>query len=141
MRTEWLILCDHADIVGNKLYLAGGGWDALTVNTAFPVQQVCGVAAAYEVGWNETNQRHNVELEVLTSDGQSIAKAGGQLEVGRPPGIPAGQKQRAQIAMNLVLAFDKPGTYEVVSRIEGQDPTSVHFNVVPGPSLAMKQAS
>ena len=27
MEIEWLILADSAQIVGNKLYLLGGGWD------------------------------------------------------------------------------------------------------------------
>lgn len=139
MKTEWLILADHADIVGNKLYVNGGGWDALTVNTGFPVQQICGLAAAFSVDWNETNQRHTIEIEIMSADGKSIAKTGGQIEVGRPPGIPPGQSQRAQIAVNMLLAFDKPGTYEIVSRIEGQEPTRTHFNVVPGPMLLMKQ--
>lgn len=139
MKTEWLILADHADIVGNKLYVNGGGWDALTVNSGFPVQQVCGLAAAFSVDWNETNQRHNVEIEVMTADGSSVAKVEAQIEVGRPPGIPQGQAQRAQIAGTLGLTFDRAGTYVIVSRIEGQEDARITFNVVPGPMLIMKQ--
>lgn len=139
MKTEWLILADHVDVVGNKLYLNGGGWDMLTVNSPFPVQQSLGLATAFSVPWNETNQRHSVEIEVLTADGITLAKAGGQLEVGRPPGLPAGQSQRAQLAVNMTLVLEKPGTYEVVTRVEGHDDASTHFNVMPGPLLLMKQ--
>ena len=140
MKTEWLILADHVDVVGNKLYLNGGGWDVLTVNSDFPVQQVLGLAAAFSVPWNETNQRRNVEIEVVTADGASLAKAAGQLEVGRPPGLPAGQPQRAQLAVNMTLALEKAGTYEIITRIDGQEDVRTHFNVVPGPMLLMKQA-
>ncbi len=139
MKTEWLILADHVDVVGNKLYLHGGGWDVLTVNSGFPVQQTLGVAAAFSVPWNETNQRNNVEIEIVTADGLTLTKAAVQLEVGRPPGLPAGQSQRAQIAVNMTLLLDKPGTYEIVTRIEGQEDARTHFNVVPGPVLMMQQ--
>ncbi|MEX0749579.1 MAG: hypothetical protein WD359_02120 [Dehalococcoidia bacterium] len=135
MRTEWLILADHADIVGNKLYLNGGGWDVLSVLNAFPSQRMVGIAAAFRVEWNETNQRHNVEIEVLSADGASLAKVGGQFEVGRPPGLPPGQAQRAQLALNVGLNVPAPGVYEIVSRIEGQEDSRTAFNVVSGPAL------
>lgn len=137
MKTEWLILADHADIVGNKLYVNGGGWNILTVNTGFPAIQQCGIAAAFDVPWNETNQRHTVELEIVSGDGVSLAKAGAQLEIGRPPGLPVGQSQRAQLAMNLQLQLAAAGTYEIIARIEGQEETRTHFNVIPGPMLQM----
>lgn len=140
MNTEWLILADHVDVVGNKLYLNGGGWDVLTVNSDFPVQKVLGLAAAFSVPWNETNQRRNVEIEVVTADGASLAKAAAQLEVGRPPGLPAGQSQRAQLALNMMLNLERAGTYEIITRIDGQEDARTHFNVILGPMLLVKQA-
>ncbi len=139
MRTEWLILADHVDVVGNKLYVNGGGWDILTVNSGFPMKQSFGLAAAFEVPWMETNQRHSVEIEVLGEDGNVLAKTGGQLEIGRPPGLPAGQSQRAQLAINMSIQFEKPGTYEIVTKVEGQQDARTHFRVIPGPVLLMKQ--
>ena len=64
MEVEWLILADSAQVLGNKLYLLGGGWDLLTVNREFPVDQRCAVALSVRVPWNETNQKHTFELEV-----------------------------------------------------------------------------
>src|SRR5437773_10351851 len=55
---EWLILADSAQVVGNKLYLAGGGWDLLTINAEFPHDQIIGLAASFGVPWSETNQPH-----------------------------------------------------------------------------------
>ncbi len=137
MKTDWLILADHAEVVGNKLYLHGGGWDQLTVNSKFPLMHPCAIAAAFRVEWNETNQRHNVELEFRNADGVSVVKMGAQIEVGRPAGIPPGQSQRAQIAGNLPLPIEKPGTYEVIARIEGQESDRIHFNVIQGPLLTL----
>ncbi|MFN8559031.1 MAG: hypothetical protein U0531_17380 [Dehalococcoidia bacterium] len=94
MEVEWLILADAAQVVGGKLYLLGGGWKVLNVSAGFPVQQRCAVAVSFEAPWNETNVPQQVEVEVATEDGRTLAKMEGQFEVGRPPGIPPGQSQR-----------------------------------------------
>lgn len=139
MQVEWLILADYVEIIGGKLYLMGGGWDVLTVNTAFPHARPVGLAAAFSVPWNETNQRHNVEIEMLSDDGQTVGKVGAQFEVGRPAGIRAGQGQRFQLAANVQLNLPGPGTYVIVARIEGQEEARVPFNVIPGPMLQARQ--
>lgn len=139
MRVEWLILADYTEIIGGKLYLMGGGWDVLTVNTSFPLARPVGIAAAFSVAWNETNQRHNVEIEIQTDDGQSVGKVGAQFEVGRPPGIKAGQEQRFQLAANVPLNLTGPGTYVIVARVEGQEESRVPFNVIAGPLLQASQ--
>jgi len=138
MDLEWLILGDFAQVVGNKLYLQGGGWDRLTVNTGFPTQWGIGIAASFIVPWNETDQTHSTSIEIVTDDGAQLAKIEGQLRVGRPADIPAGQAQRSQMAGNIGLSLDKPGTYSIVAFIEGQEVGRTVFNVVKGPFLEMR---
>lgn len=143
MDVEWLILADSAQVVGNKLYLLGGGWDRLTVNTEFPVGQQCAIALSVRVPWNETNQKHTFEVEVASEDSgteepKRLVSMGGQFEVGRPPGIPPGQDQRIQLAVGMNLNIDSPGTKVIVARIEGQEMRRTHFNVVPSPMLSMR---
>ena len=139
MKVEWLILADAAQVVGNKLYVLGGGWDVLTHNGAFPHTHRFAVAVSFRVPWNETNQENHVEIEVVTDDGQSIAKINASFRVGRPPDIPVGQDQRSQIAGNLTLQLPGPGTYTIIARIEDQEAAKTHFNVVTGPFLAALQ--
>jgi hypothetical protein len=134
---EWLILADSAQVVGNKLYLLGGGWERVTVNAEFPVTHHCAVAVAVRVPWNETNQRHSLEVEVAsevpgTEEPKSLLKLQGQLEVGRPPGIPLGQDQRVQLAFETNLRLETPGTYFIIARIEGVQMKRTIFTVVPG---------
>ena len=143
MEVEWLILADSAEVVGSKLYLLGGGWDRLTVNSSFPIEQRCAIALSVRVPWNETNQKHVFEVEVMgedpnTEQPKSLVKVGGQFEVGRPPGIPQGQEQRIQLAINMSLRLEAAGTKVIVARIEGQEMRRVHFNVIPGPMMTMK---
>jgi hypothetical protein len=140
MEIEWLILADAAQVVGNKLYLMGGGWDKLTVNNAFPVDQRCALALSLKVSWNETNQKHNFEIEIISEDSEteqprSLMKAGGQFELGRPPGIGPGQDQRFQVALDMNLKIDGPGTKYVVARVEGQEIRRLSFDVNQGPNF------
>ncbi|MBI2323076.1 MAG: hypothetical protein HYU88_13530 [Chloroflexi bacterium] len=140
MQVEWLILADAAQVVGGKLYLIGGGWDVLTVNSGFPVVQHCAIAAAFRVGWNETNQPYAIEIEVADEDLNALLNVGARLEVGRPPGIPSGQDQRAQLALDLAITFERPGTYVAIARVEGEEQCRVPFRVIAGPLLAQPRS-
>ena|SRR5215211_5515696 len=138
MDTEWIILADHAEVINGKLYTMGGGWETLTVN-ALPAPQHFAIAASYLVSWNETNQRHTVTIELMDEDGKSFVRVDGELEVGRPPGIPLGHTQRLMLAVGVQHTFDKLGTYAIVSRIEEQESRKIAFRVVPGPQLIAQQ--
>ena len=129
MRVEWLILADAAQVNGGKLYLLGGGWDQLNVGS-FPVQQRMGLAASFLVPWNETNQKRNVELSLVTDDGDELLKINGQIEVGRPAGIPAGSGQRAQLAADMSVEFKRPGVYSIIARIDGEESARIAFRVM-----------
>ena len=132
MQVEWLIPADSAQVVGNKLYLMGGGWDRLTVNKEFPTEQRVGIALAIKVPWNRTNERHGFELEIASEDAATIAKVGGNFEVGRPAGIPPGQDQRVQLAVETTLKFERPGTFVIVSKLDGKEGQRVPFHVMSG---------
>ena len=141
MQLEWLILGDYVELVGGKLYLMGGGWDILTANQPLPLPQHVGVAASYRVGWNETNERHTVEIDIVNERGDSLAKLAGTMEVGRPPGIARGQDQRAQVAGNILLEIRELGTYTITARIEGQEEGKTTFSVIAGPLFPASEAS
>lgn len=135
---EWLILADAAQVVSNKLYLLGGGWDVLTINRPLPLTHPVAIALSIRVPWNETNQKHDVEVEIGTEDGKTLATIGAQLEVGRPPGIRPGQDQRAQLAVNVGLQIERPGIYVIIGRIAKQELARTYFNVVLGPGAIAK---
>ena len=136
MEVEWLILADSAQVVGNKLYVLGGGWDRLTVNTKFPAAHHIGIAVAIKVPWHRTNEQHQFEIEIASEDAVTIAKVGGNFEVGRAPGIPQGQDQRIQLAVEANLTFAKPGVFVIMAKIDGEEQTRVPFHVTAGSSVA-----
>lgn len=131
MELEWLILADSAEVLNNKLYLLGGGWDVLRVRGEFPHERRCAIAVSVCVPWADTNQPHEVEVTVLDQDGNPIgARFTAQFEVGRPPGLPAGSDQRFQFALTTNLKLTAAGTYVVEARIAGSDAKKIHFHVV-----------
>ena len=132
MQVEWLILADSAQVVGNKLYLMGGGWDRLTVNKEFPAEQRIGIALALKVPWNRTNERHEFEIDIASEDAAPIAKVGGTFEVGRPPGISPGQDQKIQLAVEANLKFTRPGSFVIVAKLDGKEGQRVPFHVMSG---------
>ena len=129
MDVEWLILADAAQVVGNKLYLMGGGWDRLNVDK-FPKTHALGLAMSIRVPWNQTNERHSFEIEIMSEDGQPIAKAEGSFEVGRPAGIRAGQDQRVQFGLNVIMHLGGPGTFAVLANIDHEEKQRVTFHVL-----------
>lgn len=142
MEVEWLILGDAAQVLGNKLYLLGGGWDSLVVNT-IPANQAVAIAASFRVPWSDTNQPHSVEIEIVNEDNQNeppLLRFGAQVEVGRLPGTPPGSDQRTQLAVNGVLTFRSLGNYAVVARVESETGKKLPFRVVRGPLFSAPTA-
>ena len=141
VRLEWLILCDSAEIAGNKLYMLGGGWDVLTVND-LPATHHLAIAVSFKVPWGATNQKHDVTLALVNEDtSETLMNLSGQFETGRPPGIPPGSTQRAQLAFGLGMRFETTGLFIIRCTIDSQEQVEdqVPFRVVAGPLLAAKQ--
>lgn len=131
---EWVVLADSAQVIGNKLYLLGGGWDLVTVGPQFPAQHAFAIALSFKVPWQQTNQRHTAEVHIFTEDQREVAKVGAEMEVGRPVGIRPGQAQRMQIAINLMLSLPRDGIYEIRVTINGeQSSRRTSFSVVANP--------
>jgi hypothetical protein len=103
-----LILCDYAsqDLAAGKVHMIGAGW---SVTGSRPTPQA--VAAFIKVGWTEANEAHKLVLRLMDGDGNTVGVPGpagsqgleftGNLEVGRPPGLPQGSEIDATFIMNL----------------------------------------
>jgi hypothetical protein len=96
------LLADAAQAVGGKLYILGGGW-SMTGPDPIP----SAIALKIEVPWTEANRRHDLLLALLDADGQPVrigdspVEIRGQVEVGRPAGLPAGTPLDAALAINV----------------------------------------
>jgi hypothetical protein len=98
-----MLLADAVQEAGGKLYVLGGGWSVRRGDGPFQMA----LAIKLEVPWTEANTPHAVVAELVTQDGPPALMNGqpvrieGQIEVGRPPGIPAGTPLDAPMALNI----------------------------------------
>jgi len=101
-----MLLCDHAQVANEKLYVLGGGWKQVGVaDTPFP----CALAVLLEIDWNATNEKHELHMQLLDDDGNPVeisevgpVGAQAQFEVGRPPGVKPG----TSLNQPMVFKFD-----------------------------------
>jgi len=108
-----MLLADAVQEAGGKLYVLGGGWSIRRGSGPFQMA----LAIKLEVPWTEANVAHQVVAQLLTQDGPPAMMGGnpirieGKVEVGRPPGIPAGTALDAPMALNINGIQLEPGGY------------------------------
>lgn len=131
MQVDFLILADGAQVAGDKVYILGGGWTIVWARE-FPTTHRGSVAVGMLVDWMETNQQHQLEVVLLSDDGQQVGEplVSGKFEVGKPPGITPGVSQRFMVAAGADFPLAKAGMYSVVVRIDGSDVSRTSFNAV-----------
>lgn len=112
MDIDFALIGDYADIVNGKLYLMGGGWDTFHAQQE-PAQVRLSLAVGVRFGWEETNQAVPVRITIEDDDGKELLRADGAVNVGRPPTLPPGSTQLAQMAANLALAVPRFGGYRI----------------------------
>jgi hypothetical protein len=102
-----LFLADSAQSEqSGKLHALGLGWTT-TVTPTPPAA----VVALVEVEWTESNHPFHIKLELLSADGELVMLPGplgmnamqieGDLETGRPAGLPHGTSQFVPLTINL----------------------------------------
>jgi hypothetical protein len=128
---ELLTVANHAEAINGLLYLSGAGWTDLRRVVApggpIPVNHF-GIAIAVQVGWNETNQRHRINMRLENADGGELMAMQADLEMGRPVGLPQGSDLRGVIAINAELQFPAAGVYRVLATVANNQ-RSVSFRV------------
>lgn len=120
-----LILCDAAQAdPSGKVHMLGAGWSMTKSPTSHAV------VVLLKVPWDRTNEVHELELILLDADGHPATlrgpngtatevRAGGRVEVGRPPGVAPGSRLSASFALNVAPMVLAPGRYEWRLEIDG----------------------
>jgi hypothetical protein len=137
-----MLLADSAQAVENKLYVLGGGWSITGPGTPFAI------ALHLKVPWDRANMRHELRLELLTSDGEPVALQSetdapaeplvilSEFEVGRPPGLTPGTPIDLSLAVQFGPLPLEPGSrYEWRLFIGGETEQDWYlaFSTRPGP--------
>lgn len=128
---EFLLIANHAEAYAGTLTVMGAGWTDHWRGPYPPGQPPLthfGIGVGVLVPWTETNRRHHLVMRLEAEDGHVVATVEGDLELGRPPGIPPGSDQRAVMALNVDTQLPGPGGYRIAAEL-GQNVKSVSFRV------------
>lgn len=144
------VLADSVVASEGKLYVQGGGWNGIFMQS-FPARQSrIGVAAVITVPYHATNQDHRFELRLENADGGVLPLADappgmetgdgkvyrieGDFNMGRPPHLSPGDEQMIPLAINLDgLPFEEPGAFRFVIEVDGEAAAVLPFRVAPVP--------
>jgi len=137
------LMCDHAQVAAGKLFISGGSIDVVTfpVGHESPFALTFAIAGVVRVPWTATDSDHSLQFMLLDSDGRAPALMGvdtpeqgigGEMtfNVGRPPGLPAGDEQQVPFAFQFVgLPLARPGQYAIAIGLDGEASRSISFRV------------
>ncbi|MGE3074713.1 MAG: hypothetical protein AB7N24_01175 [Dehalococcoidia bacterium] len=112
MEIDYLLLAEHAEVTGSKLYLMGGGWDTMNVPDV-PANVRLTLAAGVRVEWDETNTTIPLVVRVDDDDAQEVFRLDGQMNVGRPPQLLAGTSQLSQMTFVMQIQLKAAGGYRI----------------------------
>jgi hypothetical protein len=126
---DFVILGDFAQAVAGKLTVVGAGWSVVHAQQ-YPMPLPFGLGIAFLVPWSLTNRTHHFEFIIQKSEGAQLVGGGGDFEIGREPGIPAGMTQRVTIGLAGALQLNEPGTYEINVRT-GDTTKRTTFEALP----------
>ena len=108
-----MILADAAQASGGKLYVLGGGWTRLRPDA--PTTMAVGIVV--HVPYDQTNESLAFTVTLKDADGQPVLIDGspvagnGEFEVGRPPGLKAGEQINFPLAVTFNSVSLPPGGY------------------------------
>lgn len=137
-----VLLADFAQVSEGKLTIVGGGW-----SVTGPLPMPSAVAVKIEIPWDQANVQHLISLELQDQDGHPVLmpapdgtmqplRVDAKLEVGRPPGLPAGTPLDAPFAMNIGPLPLPPGgryTWQLTINGETEEDWRASFSVRPLP--------
>lgn len=138
-------LADSAEVVNNKIYSLGAGWNTIFVRTFPAVHRRLAVSAVVHVPFTETNIAHRFELRLENEDGQPhpvglrvndegkpepVQALGGDFTLGRPPQLVDGDEQIACFAFAIDgMRFTAPTKFSWVILIDGEEATRLPMRV------------
>jgi len=144
-----VMLCDHAQVAGNKLFISGANIDRMALPPGTQPPYVVNFAAAgiVRIPWTATNVEHVLGFQFVTEDGQTPQLAVGaevgpdgiagemRFNVGRPPQLASGQQQMVPFAFNFQgLPLAAPGRFVITFSLDGTEARRLSWTVVVEPS-------
>lgn len=131
-----MLLCDAAQVVGDKLYILGGGWSYLWLpQPAPPVSFATAVDLA--LPWEYANRRLNLVMRIVTEDFQEFVPEGADEPVRAEGHVVAGRAPTARPGAALHIPMVIPfapmqldqGGYVCELLVDGESVAQAGFQV------------
>ncbi len=123
MEVEWIVIADGAEVVNNKVYILGGGWDILSLSSPLPVVHPCAVVASFVVPPSDDPSRaYSIGIRIIDEQSETeLVTVLGQIEAIWTPGDSLRRTHRIPVAVKFGLAIEHAGRYIVRANIEGEN--------------------
>lgn len=131
-----MLLCDAAEEPNGKLYILGAGWTHV-LRPDKPINMA--LAIVLHVPWEQANRRHELEVSLLTEDGQPAllgdnpVKVQGAVEVRQSLGGKPGDELDAVTAVTFAGISLPTGGYVWELLVNGESSARTRF-WVQGPA-------
>lgn len=144
-----VMLCDHAQVSGDKLFISGANIDRMALQPGTPPPYVINFAAAgiVRVPWTATNVEHVLRFQFVTEDGYIPRLAGGaeigpegvagemRFNVGRPAQLASGDEQMVPFAFNFQgLPLAAQGRFVINFSLDGTEARSLPWTLLVDPT-------
>lgn len=114
-----------------KVHILGGQWDRIMASSFPTTHPTMALVLVFEIEYGEALDAHALEVTLMKDGEPKGVSANGQINVGYPPGLPAGASQYAALALTFPLVtFEAPGRYEWAVTVDGQPHGSVPLELM-----------
>lgn len=138
------LLCNHAEVQNNRLYLLGGGIDhtVIPADRRGPWSVSLAIGLSIEVPWIQTNKDHVIHIALVDTDGKPVEVQSNSTDrqpfgvelrfnLGRPLHLEAGASQNVALAVNVpMLPFAELGSYAFVFSIDDVELRRLPYRLV-----------
>jgi hypothetical protein len=127
------MLADAVALADGKLYIQGGGWNAITASQMPAIHPAIGLVFTFKLDWHEANEDLKLVVELVNEDGKN---AGLGLEMLLRVAPTAATKKGTPLyhsAAQMIygLRFDNYGAYRFQVNHKEKILATVPLNVVP----------
>lgn len=132
MRLTTAMLADAAHVQGGKLYVLGGGFEAIRTRVVPAVHRSLTVVMILEIQPQERDRDLDVAISLIDEDGQEMSlKANAKIRVGSQSSLPPGAPTTIPLATPFYnVSFPEAKGYSFVVAHEGAELGRLSFRVV-----------
>jgi len=132
-----VMLCDHAQVAGDKLFISGGGIDRFHVEGPGPFQVGFAVAGTAAVRPGEAAGNHLLAFRLTDAQGQPAQFAGdaeggvvsGELQLTGSGTLTPGVQMISFAFVFPTVPLARPGSYAVICTLDGAELRRLLFEV------------